>query len=34
MLAIGRALTTNPRLLILDEATGGSDPWRAGKSGR
>jgi branched-chain amino acid transport system ATP-binding protein len=35
MLAIGRALTTNPRLLILDEATEGlapvirADIWRA-----
>ena len=26
MLAIGRALTTNPRLLILDEATEGLAP--------
>ena len=38
MLAIGRALVTNPRLLILDEATEGLAPlvreeiWRAWRS--
>ena len=33
MLAIGRALMTNPRLLILDEATEGWRRWSAPKSG-
>ena len=34
MLAIGRALLTNPRLLILDEATEGWRPSSATRSGR
>ena len=34
MLAIGRALLTNPRLLILDEATEGLAPSSATRSGR
>jgi branched-chain amino acid transport system ATP-binding protein len=34
MLAIGRALMTNPRLLILDEATEGWPPPCGRKSGR
>ena len=33
MLAIGRALLTNPRLLILDEATEGLAPVVREKSG-
>ena len=33
MLAVGRALMTNPRLLILDEATEGWRRWFAQKSG-
>ena len=39
MLAIGRALVTNPRLLILDEATEGLAPlvreeiWRVPRAG-
>jgi branched-chain amino acid transport system ATP-binding protein len=32
MLAIGRALMTNPALLILDEATEGLAPWSAPRS--
>jgi predicted ABC-type transport system involved in lysophospholipase L1 biosynthesis ATPase subunit len=31
MLAIGRALMTNPRLLILDEATGGAGAAHPGR---
>ena len=34
MLAIGRALMTNPQLLILDEATEGLAPLYVKKSGK